>query len=112
MALERAVALMLEKSLRRLREQHQLRDVSGTGAPLQLLDYEAADAATAPAGADGHRAQQCDRLKTLQGARAYELGILVSDDELGLRGGEVARGQASALEQDADALRVLRGRSP
>ena len=50
MALERAVALMLEKSLRRLREQHQLRDVSGTGAPLQLLDYEAADAVTAPAG--------------------------------------------------------------
>ena len=103
---------MLEKSLRRLREQHQLRDVSGTGAPLQLLDYEAADAVTAPAGGDGHRAQQCDRLKTLQGAGAYELGVLVSDDELRSRGGEVARRQASALEQDADALRVLRGRSP
>src|SRR2546430_3204682 len=90
-ALDRAVPLALEESLRRLREQHQLRDVCGAGAPLQLLDDETAEAASAPMWRDGHRAQQCYGCKTLQGAGADELGVLVSDDELGLRGGEGAR---------------------
>jgi len=57
--------------------------------PLQLLNDEVTEAATAPAGGDGHRAQQCDRLKTLQAAGAYELAIHMSDDELGFE--EVSR---------------------
>src|SRR4029077_7580242 len=111
LALDRAVAQVLEESLRRLCEQDQLRDVRAAGKPLELLNDETAEAATPAACDDGHRAQQSDGIKTLQGTGRYEIGSLISHDELGLRRSEVARRQPSPLEQKPDAVRVLWRRS-
>ena len=82
MAINDAIALVLEEPLRNRGEQNHFSDAGRAREPLQILYDDPPESAAAPAGGDCHRAQQSTRPEALQRAGAENLCTLTGNNEL------------------------------